>query len=343
MVPIVPRIFLWTDKEDLTDFFHLDEINEDFYDVLCELKDTAHLGDIDEVKLFNEVYYQVTRIVYERPMPNDLPRYIADIMENLRDEISMDLVMTMVYNILILIQITDRTINNFFISLIRDNFYKSIYWKPFKHCFEKLKKEDKHLTYSFKPCPYPINEIRYNYNIPWDMITHDYELSYIEHVMNIWEDTREKYTLASMIENSMLARVRARDFVVKKEQIHRFFQQYLNDSEMKEKKYIEEAKKKESALESQIKSLQDKLGNESVPLSVLAEGLMEYAEEAGIEEAHSVFNHLNTLLIDQPAWTKNVPELKNFFKKARKEKETRNIIMTGSNAKYNENNIKYGS
>ena len=99
-------------------------------------------------------------------------------------------------------------------------------------------------------------------------------------------------------------------------------------------------KKKEKALEDKIKNLQEKLGNESVPLSVLAEGLMDYAEEAGIHETHELFNHLNNLLINVPAWTKNVPELKKFFRKARKEMEGRNVTMTGEHATYNENNNK---
>ena len=80
-----------------------------------------------------------------------------------------------------------------------------------------------------------------------------------------------------------------------------------------------EYKKKEKKLEDKIKELQEKLGKKSVSLSVLAEGIMDYAEEAGISEAHELFNHLNNLLINVPAWTNNVPELKKFFKKARKE------------------------
>ena len=90
----------------------------------------------------------------------------------------------------------------------------------------------------------------------------------------------------------------------------------------------EEYKKKEKALEDKIKNLQEKLGNESVPLSVLAEGLMEYAEEAGLAEAHLLFNQLNNLLITVSAWTKNVPELKKFFKNARKEMEEKKIGPT---------------
>lgn len=95
--------------------------------------------------------------------------------------------------------------------------------------------------------------------------------------------------------------------------------------EMRQKQ-TEQMKKTREKLEESIKELQDKLGNESIPLSVLAEGLKDYADEAGIDEAHKLFNHLNTLLIEVTAWTKNVPELKKFFKKARKDIEKNNIF-----------------
>jgi hypothetical protein len=52
---------------------------------------------------------------------------------------------------------------------------------------------------------------------------------------------------------------------------------------------------------------------------VLAEGLKDYVDEAGIDEAHNLFNQLNNLLFEVTAWTKNVPELKKFFRQARTE------------------------
>ena len=91
---------------------------------------------------------------------------------------------------------------------------------------------------------------------------------------------------------------------------------------------VEEYKKKEKSLEDKIKKLQDKLGNESVPLSVLAEGLKDYAEEAGISEAHTLFNHLNNLLNSVPAWMKNVPQLKRFFREYNK-KMTERVQAAG--------------
>lgn len=137
----------------------------------------------------------------------------------------------------------------------------------------------------------------------------------------------------SSLKQEEIVRLRNQVFVLQNQQLSPgvIFDMLPND---------EAYKKKEKALEDKIKNLQEKLGNESVPLSVLAEGLMDYAEEAGIHETHELFNHLNNLLISVPAWTKNVPELKKFFKKARKEMEGRNVTMTGEHATYNENNNK---
>lgn len=65
----------------------------------------------------------------------------------------------------------------------------------------------------------------------------------------------------------------------------------------------------------------DKLGKETVQLSVLAEGIKNLSEEAGIDAAYDLFVQLNNVLCDIPAWMKNVPELRKFFKNARKERE----------------------
>ena len=96
-------------------------------------------------------------------------------------------------------------------------------------------------------------------------------------------------------------------------------------------------KKRERSLEDKIKELQNKLGDKSVLLSVLAEGIKEFAEEKNIEEAHTLFEHLCYILIEEKGWTDNVADLKKFFKKARKETEGRQITMTGKDAKYIEN------
>ena len=91
----------------------------------------------------------------------------------------------------------------------------------------------------------------------------------------------------------------------------------------------EATKKKVESLEKKIQTLRDKLGNQSVPLSILAEGLKDYAEETGIDKAHDLFLHLNLVLNSVPAWSKSVPELKRFFREYNRKQAEANIVVRG--------------
>lgn len=62
-------------------------------------------------------------------------------------------------------------------------------------------------------------------------------------------------------------------------------------------------------------------------LTVLADGVKEYVDEVGVDKAYDLFNRLNTILIDVPAWTKHGSALKKFFQKARKEMQNRSMVQ----------------
>ena len=248
MLPILPKILLWKDKENITEFFDLDEVNEDFYEVLGEIEDMPHLGRIDEVKLFNEVYYQATRMQYEHAMPNDLKRYIAEIKANVGWKFGAELVLTMIYYLLQLLEKPERRTNQFFFNSIRETCFESVYWKPFKRCYERLKMEKKVLEYSFKPCPHSPIDMRYKYCIHWDKITQNYELSCIEHVLNLWDDINDRAVVAKWIEDNLIVTMKIGDYDLKREQLHRFFLNYFKGQQHKEE-VIEEKEDKDSILE----------------------------------------------------------------------------------------------
>ena len=63
------------------------------------------------------------------------------------------------------------------------------------------------------------------------------------------------------------------------------------------------------------------------PLTVLADGVKEYVDEVGVDKAYDLFNRLNTILIDVPAWTKHASALKKVFKKARQEMQNRSMVQ----------------
>lgn len=140
MTPILPRVMLWTDKHSMDEFFRLDPINEAFFEVFITLREEPFAVQTEEVKVFNEVYYQVTRMVFEHPLPSNLSQYIADIKANIGWNYSAELVMSMAYYLVSLIDNNERPLNKFFTKAINEKFFECIYWKPFKHCFERLKK-----------------------------------------------------------------------------------------------------------------------------------------------------------------------------------------------------------
>lgn len=203
MIPLLPREMLWTDKQSMDEFFKLDPISEDFFEVFVKLHEEPFAVQADEVKVFNEVYYQVTRIVYEHPLPNDLQRYMNDIKANLGWNYSAELVMSMSYFLLALIEKDERPINRFFTKTINERFFGCLYWKPFKHRFEKLKKEKKSVKYQFHPCPKDVVWFKDKY-IHWKIITRDYDIGAIMNVIQLWKKYDEKRTIAKMIETSIV-------------------------------------------------------------------------------------------------------------------------------------------
>lgn len=228
MTPILPRQLLWTDKQSMDEFFELDPVNEEFYGVFSQLRNEPFAVNTDGVKVFNEVYYQVTRMVYEHPMPTDLPKYITDIKANLGWNYSSELVMSMAYFLIALIDRRERPLNKFFTKAVNQRFFGCLYWKPFKHRFEALKKMKMHVSYNFKPNPYPVASLT-EYYYRWDIITNCYDLSSIEKVLDLWNDYLDKSAVANDIFTSLTTTIKENNVKVDYEQVKWFLSHYTED------------------------------------------------------------------------------------------------------------------
>ena len=202
MTPLLPRQLLWKDLMTMDEFFHLDTINEAFFEVFVTLREEPFAVQTSEVKVFNEVYYQITRMLFEYPMPSDLPKYVNDIKANMGWNYSAELVMSMAYYLMSLIEKQERPLNKFFTKAINEKYFGCLYWKPFKHCFERLKKEKRHVKYRFHPRPVGLEWLKEHY-IHWNEITHNYDLLCIEKVINLWSDVEDKREVAVMINDSI--------------------------------------------------------------------------------------------------------------------------------------------
>ena len=201
MKPILPKEFLWRDKETMDEFFELDPVNEEFFAVFVTLREEPFAVTVGELKVFNEVYYQLTRMVFERPLPSDLDKYIADLKANLGWNYSAELVMSMAYFLLALVDKQLRPLNKFFTKAINERFFGCLYWKPFKHRFERLKKERRFLRYHFLPRPVDVGYLRDKY-VDWRTITCGFDLLCMDDIINLWPDMEDKKEVAWMINDS---------------------------------------------------------------------------------------------------------------------------------------------
>ena len=230
MVPNLPRVFLWSELVSIDEFFRLDSINEDFYGVFMTLRQAPFNIQADAVKVFNEVYYQVTRMCFEYPMPTDLDKYIADIKANLGWNYSAELVMTMAYHIISLIEKKERPFNKFFTNAINEKYVSCKFWEPFEQMSISLKENNKTINYPFIPQPVSIAELGDIY-FDWAEITHNYDLSCIEHIINLWAYKDEKSIAAELILEGLRSVPLPKKRKIDIAQIKRFLDSYMEDPE----------------------------------------------------------------------------------------------------------------
>lgn len=228
MLPILPRQMLWTELKTMDEFFRLDPVNEDFFEVFSKLREEPFGVQLDAVKVFNEVYYQATRMMFEKPLPDDMPKYISDIKANMGWNYSAELVMTMVFFMGLSLDRRVNQINRYSKGTIEEKFAGCPYWEPFKKLSEHLHKEKRYIDYSFPPCPNEIKDLQKNH-IRWSVITQKYDLSCIEHVINLWSDINDQKEIALMIKGSMSMILGINHQKTDLKQISRFIDKYLHD------------------------------------------------------------------------------------------------------------------
>lgn len=193
---------LWTDYKTIDWFYKIEPLNTQFHEVLKGI-DTSPFGEKkDDTKVFNEVYYQMTRMAYERALPVHLSEYLEDIRVNMGMSYGVELVMTMIYFLMSLVDKNSRQFNSFLLLTIKEKYRKCPYWKPFNARYTKLSKGKKKLIYDFRPHPVPVMELADKY-VHWQEITRNYDGGTVLEIISLWANQEDKVTLANMILTSV--------------------------------------------------------------------------------------------------------------------------------------------
>lgn len=240
---------LWTDYKTIDRFYKIEPLNTQFHEVLKTIQISPFEEKKDDTQVFNEVYYQMTRMAYEQAKPADLQKYVIDIRGNIGLSYGVELVMTMLYFMMSLVDKNRRIFNSFLLITIKEWYKKSSYWKPFNNLYKSLSKGKKKIGYSFIPNPVSVRELAKGY-IPWQELTLNYDGRIVLEIINLWENQDDKETLANMI----LASV---NFNTPKQQTLYFDQvnNVLKENVFDKKKQPSES----SELENRLKELDSKV------------------------------------------------------------------------------------
>ena len=198
MIPNLPRPFLWTEIKTMKEFLNGDLLASPFYGTFKEIQGSIFLSYVDEVALFNEFYYQLTRYYYEQPKESDYQRYYADIRTNLGKVECADLVMTMMFHYCRIREICPRFRITPFMRAIILQQEKNVFWQSFMMITSTMGNWFDFVPYPQKPCPVDPGELRKK-GLNWKRITHEFNLDTLKEIINLWDKEDEKRTIASIM------------------------------------------------------------------------------------------------------------------------------------------------
>ena len=193
---------LWSDFKTIDRFYKIEPLNKHFHEVLKVIDTSAFGIKKDDTKIFNEVYYQMTRMAYERALPADLQMYIDEIREDMGRSFGVELVMSMLYFVMSLVDKESRLFNSFLLLTIKERFENCPYWKPFSVRYNKLSKGKRKIKYDFKPHPVSATELADKF-VHWQEITKGYDPGVMIELLGLWENEDDRRALAEMIKASV--------------------------------------------------------------------------------------------------------------------------------------------
>ena len=287
---------LWTDYNTIDRFYKIEPLNTQFHEVLKTIQISPFEEKKDDTQLFNEVYYQMTRMAYERAKPSDLQKYVIDIRGNIGLSYGVELVMTMLYFMMSLVDKNSRLFNSFLLITIKEWYKKSSYWKPFNNLYKSLSKGKKKLGYTFAPNPVPVSELAKGY-IAWQELTLNYDGATVLEIINLWEDQDEKETLANMILASVNFNTPKQQSLYL-DQVNTFLKENVFDKKQQPSESpelenrLKELDSKVLILEREKSALQNKV-NEQKSENDKLKALLEYKKQNGTSRKFTMIEIVN--------------------------------------------------
>lgn len=200
MKPKLPRELLWTEIRTIDRFLE-EPVNREMYDLILLAKDNiSQLLDYESVvlKVFNEVYYQCTRIEYEA----DPDVRIGDMKSDIKANLGLLHYARVVYYFIYFL-LSHRSNNSRIAEQYKKAFrrqvsrYIDVYGVDTYNRMMNTTKYHIDLT----PQPVPAKELKGSF-LDWETITNTYDKESIIAIKNLYDDHNDKKEVMDIIENN---------------------------------------------------------------------------------------------------------------------------------------------
>lgn len=206
----------------MEEFYDSNPINRDLYQVYQELITYKDMESIPVKSIFNEVYYQCTRIVYENNPEPDFDAIEMDIKANVGTRIVLRLVYRMMYALL-----TARTGNSREVEKVRNRLeiYSDIMTRNsnFRAFIREYSPSYHKRVISLLPNPAEPETLKYQ-PIDWAEATCDFDGEATRMVVDLWADTEDKKSVLSLMSRYCTHHLRFKnykEYSLEKEKIFR--------------------------------------------------------------------------------------------------------------------------
>ena len=201
--PRLPRELLWNDKRTMDEFMEIPLCRE-LYKAYREMDEYPMLFKMDELQVFNEVYFEMTRLCFENwyDSYSDFDFYVREVYADMVTNDSVMTVFSLMYAIVIVVNFPPLNIDKRRIKELKK--YQESGWgkgyidKFIRHVMEEgLMFDDR-----FEPSPCPPSMLSEKY-IDWFQVTDGFNPGSIDSMLSLWKDKEDRLAVASIVDDEM--------------------------------------------------------------------------------------------------------------------------------------------
>ena len=196
MKPKLPKILLWQDLElpEIKSEPLFDELNEVFVDIV-----NSGFGKKPSRRVvFNELYYQCTRLIYEDNPEPDMGMLELDVMANVGSTRTAEIVFKLIFCLFTARMENSKNIDKTALGIFSYYGMNSEPSEKFSYFIQKHQKGIKHFM-AFPPRPIKVSMLEYQ-GLFWDKITCKYNPHVIEEIVKLWSEEEDRIDVLLNIE-----------------------------------------------------------------------------------------------------------------------------------------------